>query len=43
VLVHAASSGVGTALIQLIKFYGGFAIALCGDEKKMAFCEKYLI
>jgi NADPH:quinone reductase-like Zn-dependent oxidoreductase len=40
VLIHAAASGVGTALIQLIKYYKAKSIALCSTEKKLKFCEK---
>jgi len=41
VLVHAAASGVGTALIQLIKYYKAKSIAICSTEEKIEFCKKY--
>ncbi len=41
-LVHAASSGVGTALLQLIKLQQAFSIGLCSTQDKIEFCEKYL-
>jgi len=39
-LIHAASSGIGTALIQLIKMRKGYSIALCSTNEKIQFCEK---
>jgi NADPH:quinone reductase-like Zn-dependent oxidoreductase len=39
-LIHAASSGIGTALIQLIKKRKAFAIGLCSTEDKIKFIEK---
>ncbi len=34
VLVHAAASGVGTSILQLLKhYYGAYAISLCSEEK----------
>ena len=38
VLIHAAGSGVGTALIQLVNYYKGKSICLVGNEKKATFC-----
>jgi tumor protein p53-inducible protein 3 len=37
-LIHAASSGVGTALIQLVNFYKAKSICLVSNEKKATFC-----
>ena len=42
VLIHAAASGVGTALIQLIKLYQAKSIALCSTKDKIEFCESPL-
>lgn len=39
-LIHAASSGIGTALIQLIKMRKGFCIGLCSSDEKIKFIEK---
>jgi NADPH:quinone reductase-like Zn-dependent oxidoreductase len=39
-LVHAGSSGVGTALIQLIKSKKAYSIVICSSEDKLKFCEK---
>jgi tumor protein p53-inducible protein 3 len=39
-VVHAAASGVGTALIQLIKHYKAKPIALCSTEDKIEYCNK---
>jgi NADPH:quinone reductase-like Zn-dependent oxidoreductase len=39
-LVHAASSGIGTALIQLIKSKNAYSIVICSTEEKLKFCEK---
>ncbi len=41
VLVHAAASGVGTALIQLIKHYGAISFGICSTEEKVSYCQKY--
>jgi tumor protein p53-inducible protein 3 len=38
VLVHAAASGVGTALIQLIRHYQAESICIASNEKKLTFC-----
>jgi tumor protein p53-inducible protein 3 len=40
VLVHAAASGVGTALIQLIKHFKAKSIGICSNPEKINFCEK---
>lgn len=37
-LVHAAASGVGTALIQLIGLYEAESICVVSNEKKLTFC-----
>lgn len=39
-LIHAASSGIGTALIQLINKRKGFSIGLCSTDEKINYCEK---
>jgi NADPH:quinone reductase-like Zn-dependent oxidoreductase len=38
VLIHAAASGVGTALIQLVKIHGSHGIAVCSGTK-VEFCK----
>ena len=38
VLVHAAASGVGTALIQLCKKFGAKSIAVSSSDKKLKYC-----
>jgi NADPH:quinone reductase-like Zn-dependent oxidoreductase len=38
VLVHAAASGVGTALIQLINFYNAKSICIASNQHKISFC-----
>ena len=38
VLIHAAASGVGTALIQLIKDAGALGYATCGSDDKVQKC-----
>jgi len=38
VLVHAAASGVGTALLQLAKLHGIKTIALSSNNAKLDFC-----
>ena len=40
VLIHAAASGVGTALIQLIKHFNAKSIGICSNSDKINFCEK---
>ena len=40
ILVHGAASGVGTALIQLIKLYGAKSIGICSSESKKIILEK---
>ena len=40
-LVHAAASGVGTALIQLAKLHGIKTIALSSSDEKLAVCSHY--
>ncbi len=41
VLIHAAASGVGTALIQLIhNFYQAKSIAIASSEEKLKICDK---
>jgi tumor protein p53-inducible protein 3 len=37
-LIHAAASGVGTALIQLVNFFKAKSICLVSNEKKATFC-----
>lgn len=39
VLVHAAASGVGTALIQLIRQYQGESICIASTDQKITFCS----
>lgn len=38
-VVHAAASGVGTALIQLIKHYKAKSVALCSTDEKINYCN----
>ena len=40
VLVHAGASGVGSALIQLGKYYGLQVFATCGSDEKVEYCKK---
>ena len=40
VLIHAAASGVGTALIQLINHYKAISIGICSTEEKISDCKK---
>lgn len=39
VLVHAAASGVGTAMLQLAKHFGAKTIAVASTDEKLAFCK----
>lgn len=39
VLVHAAASGVGTAMLQLAKYFGAKTIAVASTDEKLAFCK----
>lgn len=39
VLIHAAASGVGTAAIQLVRAFGGVAIATAGSKQKLDVCQ----
>ena len=41
VLIHAAASGVGTALIQLVKDAGALGYATCGSDDKVQKCLEY--
>ena len=41
VLIHAAASGVGTALLQLVKAAGALAYATCGSDAKVQKCLEY--
>ena len=38
-MVHAAASGVGTAMLQLAKFAGAQTIAVASTDEKLAFCR----
>lgn len=40
ILVHAAASGVGTAVIQLGKAMGNPVFATAGSDEKLAFCRE---
>ncbi len=40
VLIHAAASGVGTALIQLIKFFSAKSIGICSNSDKISYCQR---
>lgn len=40
VLVHAVASGVGSSLIQLIRFFKAKSIGLCSNQDKLLHCEK---
>lgn len=40
VLIHAAASGVGTALIQLCRAFDQPCFVTAGDDAKLAFCRK---
>ena len=39
VLIHAAASGVGTALIQLCKKFGATTIAVSSTDEKLFECK----
>lgn len=39
-LVHGGSGGIGTAAIQLAKWFGAFVIATVGSEEKSGICVK---
>ena len=39
VLVHAGASGVGSALIQLGKYYGLKVLSTCGSDAKVKYCQ----
>lgn len=39
VLVHAAASGVGTAMLQLIKAAGARSIAVASTDAKLEYCK----
>lgn len=39
VLVHAAASGVGTALIQLIRLFEAQSICFVSNDQKLSFCS----
>ena len=39
VLVHAAAGGVGTALVQLLKYKGAVVFGTCSSEKKMEYLK----
>lgn len=40
VLIHAAASGVGTALIQLINLYKGNSICIVSNNEKLHLCQQ---
>ena len=40
VLIHAAASGVGTSLIQLVKYFKATSIGICSSDDKLDFCKK---
>ncbi len=40
ILVHAAASGVGTALIQLIKHFKAISIGICSTFEKINYCKQ---
>ena len=40
VMVYAGASGVGTAAIQLIKWFDANAYFTCSTQEKIDFCEK---
>ncbi|MEX2475670.1 NAD(P)H-quinone oxidoreductase [Marinobacter sp.] len=40
VLLHAAASGLGTAVIQLATAFGNPVFATAGDDEKLAVCQK---
>ena len=40
VLIHAAASGVGTAMIQLAKNAGAKAIAVASTDEKLNVCRE---
>ena len=42
VLIHAAASGVGTAMIQLAKAAGIKTIAVASSSEKLTYCKEKL-
>jgi len=40
VLIYGGASGVGTTLIQLVKFFGGFSIVTVSTDDKVEFTKK---
>jgi NADPH:quinone reductase-like Zn-dependent oxidoreductase len=40
VLIHAGASGVGTAAIQLAKFFGAKVATTVGSDEKVDYCKK---
>lgn len=40
VLIHAGASGVGTAAIQLAKFFGARVATTAGSNEKLAYCKR---
>lgn len=40
VLMHGGGSGIGTALIQIVKLYGGTVIVTAGSPEKCKACEE---
>jgi len=39
VLIHAGASGVGTAAIQLAKYFGAHVITTAGSDEKLEYCK----
>jgi len=42
VLIYGGASGVGTTLIQLVKFFGGVSIVTVSTDEKVEFTKKYI-
>lgn len=41
VMIYAGASGVGTAAIQMVKWFGGNSYFTCSTKEKIDFCKKY--
>lgn len=41
-MIYAGASGVGTSLIQLVKYFKANSVALSSNEKKRDYCLRYL-
>jgi tumor protein p53-inducible protein 3 len=42
VMVYAGASGVGTAALQIINYYGATSFFTCSNNEKIEFCKRLL-